>query len=66
MIVMPSSGLTYDRKRIYVLLQTHDPDGTCFFGPPVKQKPVLETEQRGDCTVIRPEQFRRTYDPSAG
>jgi hypothetical protein len=51
---MPWSGLTYDGKRIYVLPQTHDPDGTCYFGPPVKTKITVETETRGSCTIYRP------------
>jgi hypothetical protein len=50
MLVLPSSGLTYDGKRIYVLPQTHDPDGTCYFGPPVKPKAVT-TQTLGGCIV---------------
>jgi hypothetical protein len=51
MLVLPGSLLTYDGKRIYSLPQTHDPDGTCYFGPPVKPKAV-KAEQAGKCIVI--------------
>jgi hypothetical protein len=29
--------------------KTHDPNGTCYFGPPVK--PKIETEHHGTCMV---------------
>jgi hypothetical protein len=63
MIVIPSSGLTFDGKRIYTLPQAPDPGETCYFGPPVKQKIMVETEQHGHCTVIRPERFQRVTEP---
>jgi hypothetical protein len=50
MLVLPGSPLTYDGKRIYGLPQTHDPNGTCYFGP---QKVEVTAQQvDGGCIVI--------------